>query len=399
MTVDATASAAAFERRRLLDRDLYAGDPHPFFAALRAHEPVYQDETGLWALTKLDDIKWAERQPGVFSSAQGSRPNGTPQPSMIDSDDPLHADQRRIVQRGFTPRQMAAYEDHVREVARRLVDRVVDRGGCDIVADIAKPLPMTLIGEMLGAPESDYDRLQHWSDQMIDGADGPEHVTDQVITAAFEYHQYISEVIAERKANPGDDLVSKLVHADVDGEAMSDERVIGNALLLLVGGNETTRNVITGGLDALLRNPDQLAHTMAHLDDVTTTVEECLRWVTPIVNMNRVTTRDVEVRGVTIPEGSQVLMCYVSANRDEDVFDDPFRFDVTRNPNPHLAFGWGPHLCLGAALARLEIRVILTELLSRVTDLRLVDPDASPVYSHSSFVRGIQSLPVEFRAA
>jgi cytochrome P450 family 142 subfamily A polypeptide 1 len=399
MTADRSEVGQVAQRRRLLDRDLYATDPHPFFAELRAHEPVYCDDTGMWALTKLEDIRWAERQPRLFSSARGSRPNGVPQPSMIDSDDPLHADQRRIVQRGFTPRQMAAYEDHVRAVARRLVDGIVDRGECDVVADLAKPLPMTLIGEMLGAPESDYDQLQRWSDQMISGADGPENITDEVITAAFEYHEYISKVIAERKANPGDDLVSQLVHADVNGEVMADERVVGNALLLLVGGNETTRNVITGGLEAMLRNPDQLAHTVGHLDDVTSTVEECLRWVTPIVNMNRVTTSDVEVRGVTIPEGSQVLMCYISANRDEDVFHEPFRFDVTRDPNPHIAFGWGPHLCLGAALARLEIRTILTELLSRVTDLRLAEPEAPLEYSHSSFVRGIQRLPVTFRAA
>ena len=389
-----------FARRRLLDRDMYQTDPHTFFAALRAHEPVYRDDTGMWALTKLEDVKFAERQPHLFSSgARGSRANGQAQPSMIDSDDPSHADQRRSVQRGFTPRQMAAYETHVREVARQLVDQVIDQGGCDIVTDIAKPLPMTLIGEFLGAPPEDHAKLQDWSDQMIAGADDPTYLTEAVMNAAFEYYQYISVVIADRKANPGDDLVSKLVTADVDGEAMSDEYVVGNALLLLVGGNETTRNVISGGLDALIRNPEQMERTLADLDDITGTVEECLRWVTPIVTMNRVTTQDVEMRGVTIPEGSQVLMAYISANRDEEVFEDPFRFDVTRSPNPHIAFGWGPHLCLGAALARLEVRTILTELLGRVTDLRLADPDQVPTYSHSSFVRGMQSLPVTFRPA
>lgn len=387
-----------FENQHLIDRDMYLADPHPFFAHLRRNEPVYCDPAGTWALTKLEDVKLAERQPQLFSSGlRGSRPNGSAQPSMIDSDDPSHADQRRLVQRGFTPRQMVAYESHVREVARELVDHVIDRGECDLVTDIAKPMPMRLIGEFLGAPESDHAMLQGWSDAMIAGADDPRYLTEDVMNAAMEYYGYIAPVIAERKENPGDDLISKLLHPlDGDGSVMSDEMVIGNALLLLVGGNETTRNVITGGIHALLTNPDQLAHTMATLDDPATTVEECLRWVTPIQNMNRVTTTDVEIRGVTIPAGAQVLMCYNSANRDEDVFEDPFRFDVTRNPNPHIAFGWGPHLCLGAALARLQIKIVLTEVLTRLTNLRLADPDFVPEYSHSTFVRGMHTLPVRF---
>jgi cytochrome P450 family 142 subfamily A polypeptide 1 len=369
---------------------MYQTDLDGYFARLRAEEPVHCDERGMWALTKLDDIKTAERQPAIFSSARGSRPNGDAQPSMIDSDDPDHAAQRRLVSQGFTIRQMQAYESHVVEVARHLVDAVIDRGQCDIVTDIAKPLPMTLIGEMLGADASDHDRLQGWSDELISGADGPENLTDAVANAAFEFAIYATEVIADRRANPGTDLVSLLVNE------LSDDEVLGNTLLLLVGGNETTRNVITGGLHALLTNPDAMAFARANLDDLTSTVEECLRWVTPIVNMSRYTMRDVEVRGVTIPKDSQVLMMYASANRDEDVFDDPFTFDPARNPNPHIAFGFGPHLCLGAQLARLELRTIYTEILTRLDDLQLADPDFIPTYSHSSFVRGITSLPVTF---
>jgi cholest-4-en-3-one 26-monooxygenase len=375
----------------LLDRNMYQTDPDAYFARLRREDPVHCDERGMWALTKLDDIKAAERQPTLFSNAvRGARANGDPQPSMIDSDDPSHAAQRRLVSQGFTLRQMQAYESHVKEVARKLVDAVEERGACDVVEAIAKPLPMTLIGEMLGADPADFDRLQRWSDEMISGADGPENLTDQVANAAFEYAIYATEVIADRRANPRGDLVSLLV------DELTDDQVLGNALLLLVGGNETTRNVITGGLHALLCDPDALAAARASLDDLTTTVEECLRWVTPIVNMNRVTTQDVEVRGVTIPKDSQVLMCYISANRDEDVFDEPFTFDPSRNPNPHIAFGFGPHLCLGAQLARLELRTIYTEILSRFDDLRLADRDFVPTYSHSSFVRGMTSLPVAF---
>lgn len=385
-------------RQGLVDRTLYAGDPHAFFTRLRAEEPVYCDDHGVWTLTRHEDVRAAERQPALFSSAGGSRPNTEPQPSMIDSDDPWHAAQRRLVAQGFTQRQMAAYEHHVVEVARRLVDAIVDRGSCDIVTDIAKPLPMTLIGEMLGVDPADHDALQRWSDLMVSGADGAHHRTADTMNAAFEYYDYITGVIAERREHPTDDLVSTLIHSEIGGESMRDEQIIGNALLLLVGGNETTRNVIAGGVHALVSNPDQLALARQSLDDVTGLVEESLRWVTPIVNMNRRTTADTVVRDISIPAGAQVLMAYISANRDEAVFADPFRFDIGRSPNPHIAFGFGPHLCLGAALARLELRVIFTELLSRLDDLCLADPDFQPQYTPSTFVRGITSLPVTFGA-
>jgi len=385
----------------ILDRDWYQRGPFAELAWIRANEPVYCDVNGMWALTKLEDVRNAERQPQIFSNAiNGSRPNGAAQPSMIDSDDPSHADQRRIVARGFTPRQMKAYEDHVREVSRQLVDAVIERGSCDVVADIARPLPMTLIGEMLGAPESDYDRLQHWSDRMIAGSDKAEYVTEDVMNAALEYYAYITEVMEDRRRSPGDDLVSKFMQGGPDGEgALDDAHVVGNALLLLVGGNETTRNVIVGGLEALIRRPEQFEWARRSPANLETAIEEMLRWVTPIVNMVRTTTRDVEVRGVTIPEGSQVLMHYMAANRDEDVFHDAHDFDATRDPNPHIAFGWGPHLCLGATLARLELKSIYTEMFARLTDFRFASPDFEPEYSHASFVRGIQSLPIEFRAA
>ncbi|MFM8847364.1 MAG: cytochrome P450 [Actinomycetota bacterium] len=383
----------------ILDRDMYQRDPFPTLDWIRRNEPVYRDVNGIWALTKIDDIRWAERQPTLFSSAKvGSRPNGQPQPSMIDSDDPSHANQRRGVARGFGPRQMAAYETHVREVARALVDAVIDKGSCDIVADIAKPLPMTLIGEMLGADPSEYDWLQHLSDVMITGADDPKYVTDEVINAAVEFYTYTTKAMEARRGGTGDDLISKFMTPLDDGTVMDDAHVIGNALLLLVGGNETTRNVIAGGLEALIRRPDQMAIARRSPEDLERAIEECLRWVTPIVNMVRVTTRDVEVRGVTIPEGSQVLMHYTAANRDEDHFDRPGEFDVTRDPNPHISFGWGPHLCLGASLARLELKIVYTEVLSRLSDLRFASPDFVPEYGHASFVRGMKSLPVTFRA-
>lgn len=294
---------------------------------------------------------------------------------------------------------MKAYEDHVAEVSRHLVDSVIARGECDVVADIARPLPMTLIGEMLGAPESDYEKLQTWSDRMIAGSDKVENVTKDVIDAAFEYYAYISEVMEERRSRPGDDLVSKFMHGGSEGDSLDDAHVIGNALLLLVGGNETTRNVIAGGFEALIRRPEQLAWAAASPENFEVAMEEMLRWVTPINQMNRTTTQDVEVRGVTIPAGSQVLMHYLSANRDEEVFDRADEFDVRRSPNPHIAFGWGPHLCLGASLARLELRSVFREMLSRLKNVRFADPDFEPEYGRASFVRGIHALPIRFDVA
>jgi cytochrome P450 family 142 subfamily A polypeptide 1 len=379
----------------LFDKDLYRGEVDEAYAWLRANAPVYRDPaTGVWALTKHADVVWAERHPHLFSNAAGSRPRGLPQASMIDSDDPLHADQRRVVARGFGPRQMARYERHVHEVVHRLLDAAVPSAEFDVVTALAKPLPMTLIGEMLGAPDTDFDQLQQWSDRMIAGADGPENITDDVVAAAFEWAAWIMGVMAERRQRPGDDLVSMLLGAEIDGCPFSDERVMDNSLLLLVGGNETTRNVITGGLHALLTDRRQWEALIADPSLVTSAVEECLRWVSPIQNMNRVTTTDVELRGVTIPEGSSVLDVYASANRDEEVFDDPFVFDIRRSPNPHVAFGFGPHFCLGASLARLEIKVAIEALVSRAPTLRLADPDNAPAYTVSSFVRGITALPV-----
>jgi len=381
----------------MLDRDWYQRGPFAELAWIRANEPVYCDVNGMWSLTKLDDVRLAERQPQLFSNAtHGSRPNGVPQASMIDADDPSHADQRRVVARGFGPRQMKAYEDHVTEVSRRLVDSVIDRGECDVVTDIARPLPMTLIGEMLGAPECDYEKLQTWSDRMIAGSDKVEYVTEDVMNAALEYYAYISEVMEERRTNPGEDLVSKLMHGGNEGESLDDAHVIGNSLLLLVGGNETTRNVIAGGLEALVRRPEQLEWAAQSPENLESAMEEMLRWVSPINHMNRTTTQDVEVRGTTIPAGSQVLMHYLSANRDEDVFENPEVFDAQRSPNTHIAFGWGPHLCLGANLARLELRSIFREMFTRLKNIRFARPDFVPEYSHASFVRGIHSLPVVF---
>jgi cytochrome P450 family 142 subfamily A polypeptide 1 len=380
----------------LLDRSFYAEDPFPTLATLRATEPVYRDETGMWALLSHADVVWAERHPELLSSAQGSRPRSFAQPSMIDSDDPVHKRRRGIVDRGFHPRPIAEEERRIRAITGELIDAVAARGECDLVLELAAPLPMIVIGDMLGTPPSERELLQHWSDVMIRGADGPENATADVLEVYSGFVDLMNEIIEERKRNPGDDLISKLVQAHPDEDQLSHDEIIGESLLLLIGGNETTRNVISGGLEALMRFPDQKQKLLDDPAKIPDAVEECLRWVTPVINMARTATTDIELRGTMIPEGDQVLLMYSSANRDEEVFDRPDEFDVARTPNPHLAFGHSAHFCLGASLARLEIRVMLEEVLLRLPKMRLADPEATVARTHSSFIRGITGLPVVF---
>ena len=384
----------------LLDRAMYAGDPEPAYAWMRDHAPVYHDdETGLWALTRHEDVVWAETHPAVLSSARGSRPNSGAQPSMIDSDDPLHTRRRRLVYKGFTPRRVADYETHVRDVATSLIDAVAPLGQCDLVQDIAAPLPMQMIAEMLGVPPEDGKLLQHWSDKLISGADDARYQTADVANAAIDFAVYADRIIDERRSQPVQDLLSLLVHARHDGEELSHEELIGESMLLLIGGNETTRNAITGGVEQLIRTPAQRDRLLADPSLIPAAVEECLRWVSPIINMARTATTDVTVRDVTIPEGDQVLLMYGAANRDPAVFDAPDTFDVGRTPNPHVSFGFGTHFCLGASLARLEIRVMLEELMRRLPDMELADPTAPVPRTPSSFIRGIPSMPVVFSPA
>ena len=375
----------------LLDGDLYRGDPYPTYAWLREHAPAYRDAQGIWGLSRYEDVVDASRHPELFSSAGGSRPNTTANLYMIDQDDPRHTRQRRLVYKGFTPRQVAQLEDHTRQTVTRILDRVADRGQCDFVTKIAAPLPMTVIGEMLGIEPEDYGRLQGWSDEMIKGSDGKP--TEATVDAYMQYREYESAVIAARRAEPRDDLAGILVDAAIDGERLNDEELLAELLLLLVGGNETTRNVISGAMEALSASPEQHRRLVEHPELIPTAVEEFIRWVTPILNMNRQATADVERHGQVIRAGDQVLLMYGAANRDSSVFDDADRLDVGRNPNPHLSFGFGPHFCLGASLARLEIKVMYEELLQRFPGMR-VAPGASAERVPSSFIRGIASLPV-----
>jgi cytochrome P450 family 142 subfamily A polypeptide 1 len=382
----------------LLDGNFHAAGPHPAFRWMRAHAPVYWDAEGkVWGVALHEDVLEVSRQPDVYGSGQGSRPDSPPIPSMINLDDPAHRRRRGLVSRGFTPRRVGNHEAKIRQICRELVDAIASKGHCDFVAEVAAPLPMILIGDLLGVEPDDRLMLQRWSDELIAATSitaAPEAM--QSGARAFgEYAEYNRRVVADRRAQPRDDLMSVLVQAVIDGEKLSDDDLLQEGLLILVGGNETTRHVLTGGCEALCRHPEQLRRLAADPSQIPAAVEEMLRWVTPIQNMNRTATRDTVLRGQQIRAGDKLLLLYPSANRDERVFADPFRFDTARDPNPHLAFGFGAHFCLGASLARLELRLLFEELLPRIPDLRLVS-DAPPPAVPSNFIRGLLRLEVEF---
>ncbi len=381
---------------RLLSPDFYA-DPDERFAWMRAHAPVYWDDaTGIWGIARYADVMAVSRDWETFCSGEGSRPDSSV-PSMINMDPPQHVLRRRIISAGFTPRRVQDHEPYLRRKVRELLGAVAARGECDFVREIATPLPMYMIGELMGLPEADHATLLHWSDLF---ATGNAELAGEVRQAVIDYAEYIKRVIAARRGGDGEDLVSLAVNAVVDGERLSENDLIFETMLVLVGGDETTRHVISGGLAALLEHPDQLAKLRANPQLVPNAVEEMLRWVTPIQNMNRTATREVELAGQKIRAGDRLLLLYPSANRDERVFADPFAFDIERRPNDHVAFGgFGRHHCLGAQLARLELRVLFEELLAAWAHVERAEPARPLRRRRGTFVLGIEEMPVRFRPA
>jgi len=382
----------------LMSGTFFGGDPYPAFAWMRRHAPVYYDEPNdLWAVARYDDVKAVSTDPATFSNAFGIRPKFPALPMMIEFDAPEHVRRRRLVSAGFTPRQVREMEGHVRSICDGILDSVCERGACDFVRDIAAPLPLAVIGDMLGVAPGDRADLLRWSEEMLRSQGSLEAADMEAAAAAFvEYSDYIHPVFDDRRARGStDDLVGILCHADVDGDRLDDPSLVHETLLILIGGDETTRHVISGGMHALQQNPDQLARLRADRSLLPGAVEEMLRWVTPIKNMARTTTRDVELGGQHIAQGQELLLLYPSANRDESVFDDPERFNVARSPNPHVAFGFGAHFCLGNQLARLELRVMFDRLLDRLPDLALAD-DAVPPLRQANFISGIETMPVTF---
>lgn len=419
-----TAPAPPFELD-VLDPTLYVrGVAHDVFSWLRTHDPVFRDEKNqIWVVTKYEDVAYVERKPELFCSAQGARPKGggADNLSLVSLDDPEHARQRRLIGRGFTPSRIGQMTDHIRRLARSLVDDVASRGECDFVDDIARPLPLIVISELLGLPVEDRVQLGRWSDAMMggEGSEGDDPRAQRAAEAWAEYITYLVDVVEDRRREPRDDLISVLLSSADAGElefnqehmqqiasgvpgqsatGLEGDEVLAFLVLLLVAGNETTRNALSGGIHALSRFPEERAKLVADLSLVNSATEEILRYVSPVISFSRTVTAPTELRGRSLAEGDVVLNLYPSANRDADVFDDPDAFRVDRTPNLHLAFGAGPHFCLGANLARTEIRILLEELFTRLPDVRVPD-GVEPQRGPNSLVTTVEHLPVVFTPA
>jgi cytochrome P450 family 142 subfamily A polypeptide 1 len=386
------------EGLNLLDGSWYADDPHSIWTWMRANAPVYFDDASrTWGIAKYEDVLAIEKDAGTFSSSRAPRPHGYALPMMISMDDPEHQRRRSLVNRGFTPRRVAAHEATVERLCRDIIDRVCETGACDFVWDVAAPLPLLIIADLLGFGPELHDDLLRWSDDVLRGTSLD--LSDDVIEAATAgmkgFRAAQLDVIAQRRAEPRDDLISTLCQAEIDGERLDDESIVNETLLILIGGDETTRHVITEGMLALLAFPEQRDLLVGDDALLPTAIEELLRWVSPVKNMARTVTADVEVRGQQLREGDQLILFYPSANRDEGVFPDSQQLDIRRSPNPHLAFGFGPHFCLGASLARLELRIMFREVLRRLPDLRLAT-DEPLVFRRSNFITGPEAMPVTF---
>jgi cytochrome P450 family 142 subfamily A polypeptide 1 len=398
--VSAVTTAPADLGIDLMSGAFFGREPHDAFAWMRANAPVYYDEPNdLWAAASYAAVKQASVDTESFSNAGGIRPKFPALPMMIDFDAPEHVRRRRLVSEGFTPKRVRAMEDKLRLVCDALIDRVCEQGRCDFVKDVAAPLPIIMIGDMLGVAPGDRDDLLRWSDDMLKGQGAPDpSLIDNAAIAFVEYSEYIHPVFEDRRASGNtDDLVGVLCHAEIDGDSLDDDSLVHETLLILIGGDETTRHVISGGVEELLAHPDQAARLAADPAGLMPgAVEEMLRWVTPIKNMARVATRDVELAGAHIRAGQELILLYPSANRDEAVFTDPDTFDITRSPNPHVAFGFGAHFCLGNQLARLELKVMVERVLARLPDLHLAVDRASLPRRPANFISGIEQMPVEF---
>ncbi|HEX4822441.1 MAG TPA: cytochrome P450 [Acidimicrobiales bacterium] len=399
----------------LAEVDVYDADnfvdgvPHEMFATLRREAPVYlhprPDGSPFWCVTRHEDLVAVNRDSKTFSSWLGGAtidmaPDSleTQRMMMLNMDPPEHTKLRKIVNKGFTPRMIRELSDHLEHEAKEIVDEVIARGECDFVSEVASELPLIAIAEFLGVPREDRKVIFELSNRLI-GFDDPEFQTsiEDSAVAAMELYAFAQSLADERRKNPKDDIVSALLQAEVDGERLSDLEFNLFFLLLAVAGNETTRNAISHGMLALIEHPDQYQRLVDDPGLLDSAVEEILRWSTPVMNFRRTTTTDTVLHDVKIPAGEPVVFWHASANRDDTVFDDPFTFDIGRDPNLHtlhVAFGGGgPHFCLGANLARAEIKVMFKEITSRIPDMQLAAP---PRRLRSNFINGIKEMRVEW---
>ncbi|HEY2427300.1 MAG TPA: cytochrome P450 [Acidimicrobiales bacterium] len=397
----------------LLDRDVFTkGVPHEWFTYLRANAPIYHHPEpggpGFWVITKYKDVHDVGRDPHTYSSDSDrggvvglEEPVG-PQPStgdakfMLMMDPPQHTRYRKLVNKGFTPKMINALEALIRQRTERILDDAVAKGTCDFVVDVAAELPLQAIAELIGVPFEERHKIFDWSNRMV-GSEDPEYSVgaEEAFGAQVEMFGYAGELANQRRQEPRDDIMTTLLQAEIDGDKLTEMEFNLFFMLLSVAGNETTRNAITHGMNAFLEHPDQWEHFTADVDGrLPGATEEILRWASPVMYFRRNVTHDTTLSGVDFAAGDKVSIWYCSANRDEDVFEDPFRFDIERSPNDHLAFGGGgPHFCLGASLARMEIRVLFEELAHRVKG---IERAGEPAPLRSNFIGGIKHLPVTF---
>jgi len=382
----------------LTDGNFFAdGGARAAYAWMRANEPVFRDRNGLAAAATYQAVIEAERNPELFSSSGGIRPDEPAMPYMIDMDDPDHLLRRKLVNAGFTRKRVMDKAAGIDTLCDTLIDAICEQGECDFVRDIAAPLPMAVIGDMLGVVPADRATLLKWSDDLVGGLSATaDEATLQVVMEAFAgYSAFAMDTIAKRRSEPTDDLFSVLANAEVDGQRLSDDEILFETLLILIGGDETTRHTLSGGTEQLLRHPDQWGSLVGERELVPGAIEEMLRWTAPVKNMCRMLMDDTEFHGASLKKGEKIMLMFESANFDEKVFGDPENFRIERNPNNHIAFGFGTHFCLGNQLARLELNSMLRKLLTRLPDLALADDSALPLRA-ANFVSGPEAMPVVF---
>jgi cholest-4-en-3-one 26-monooxygenase len=394
----------------VLDLDMFQrGEQDSLFRRLRAEDPVswtdHPNGRGFWNIVRYDDVVRVNRDAGLFSSElggvslldpaerSGTGLSDTRSVMMISSDPPRHTRYRRLVSSGFTPRTMKALEQSLAVRASNIVDQVIERGHCEFVGEVAAELPLQAIADIMGVPQEDRHRLFDWSNRMV-GLDDPEYATADGTAAAGELYAYVNDLAAARRSTPRQDIITTLVNADIDGDSLSEVEFDMFMVLLTLAGNETTRNTTTWGMWALIDHPEQYRSLSEDPGLMDTAVEEMLRWASPVLHFRRTATADTAIRGREIAQGDKVVMWHVSANRDEEVFEDPYRFDIRRTPNSHVAFGGGGvHHCLGAYLARLQLRLMFTEITSRIPGMERV---GEPELLRSNVLRGVKRMEVRF---
>jgi cytochrome P450 len=407
--------AASFEDFNLVHPDDYAerGYPHPIWTRLRREDPVHwwdrTEGVPFWAITKHADITEISKQPDKFLNGprlviqhHPEEPNDDFPPTLIQMDNPRHTTYRQLVSKRFTPRYLRRIHGDVEQIGREIVDGLLEEGRegeCDFVQKISAPLPIAVIAWLLGLPKSDWNMLFDWTNRII-GAGDPEYLEEgktsreMARSTMIEVFTYFTKLVEEKKKNPADDLVTHFTRVEVDGEKLPFMDVLAWCLIIVVAGNETTRNGTTGGMLALIEHQHELRKLQRDMALLPSAIEEIVRWTSPIIHFGRTADCDYELRGRKIRKGDALALFYPSANRDEEIFADPFEFRIDRSPNRHLGFGVGEHFCLGSHLARLELAVAYKHLLPRIEEIELAGP---PERLHSALVGGVKHLPIRYR--